>query len=68
MAIAKRQLFGWSEAEAVGRGIADLIIPAEFFDNERIELLLETIRSEEFSRRVRALGGYDTRRTGEVVL
>ena len=45
----------------------DLIIPAELFDDERIELLLAIIRGEEFARRAGALGGYDTAQSGEVL-
>jgi putative molybdopterin biosynthesis protein len=45
----------------------DLVIAARHFDSEPIRRLLETIRSEEFARRVAALGGYDTSRTGTVL-
>lgn len=46
----------------------DLIVPEVYFGTPGIAALLETIRTDEFQERVRALGGYDTRRTGEIVL
>lgn len=46
----------------------DLIIPEIYFETEGIQALLEIIRTADFQERVRALGGYDTARTGEVVL
>ena len=45
----------------------DLIIPEAFFDTPPLQCLLATIRSPDFTRRVTALGGYDTTRTGQVV-
>ena len=46
----------------------DLIIPAIHFESENIRILLETIRSAEFKKRVEALGGYSTVKTGEMIL
>jgi putative molybdopterin biosynthesis protein len=46
----------------------DLVIPAEHFDTDNIQLLLETIRSQEFKNRVEALGGYSTAKTGTIIL
>jgi putative molybdopterin biosynthesis protein len=46
----------------------DLIIPQACFESENIQLMLETINSREFKRRVTALGGYSTEKTGEVIL
>jgi len=46
----------------------DLIIPQAYFESENIQLLLETINSREFKRRVEALGGYSTEKTGEILL
>ena len=46
----------------------DLIIPAEHFGSENIQLLLETINTGEFKKRVEALGGYSTRKTGELII
>ncbi len=45
----------------------DLVIPEKFFDTENIQILLETIRSEIFKKRVKDLGGYHTEKTGEVI-
>ena len=46
----------------------DLIIPAEHFESDNIQLLLEAVNSREFKRRVEALGGYSTKKTGEIIL
>lgn len=45
----------------------DLVIPRRFWDDERIQALLEVIRSEEFRSRVTGMGGYGTSHTGTVV-
>lgn len=45
----------------------DLIIPAVHFKSENIQRLLETINTGEFRNRVEALGGYSTRKTGEII-
>jgi putative molybdopterin biosynthesis protein len=44
----------------------DLIIPEEYFESENIRILLETIHTSEFKKRVEALGGYSTEKTGEI--
>ena len=46
----------------------DLVIPTAHFESENIQLLLETINTVEFKNRVEALGGYSTRKTGEIVI
>ena len=46
----------------------DLIIPTEYFESENIQLLLETISSREFKKRVEALGGYSTKETGSIII
>ncbi len=46
----------------------DLIIPSVHYESENIHLLLETINTVEFRRRVEALGGYSTAKTGELLL
>ncbi len=46
----------------------DLVIPTAHFESENIQLLLETINTLEFKNRVEALGGYSTRKTGEIIL
>jgi len=45
----------------------DLVIPEKHFESENIQILLEIINTEDFKRRVTALGGYSTEKTGEVV-
>ena len=46
----------------------DLLIPGACFDSDPIQTMLRVIRSEAFKRRVDALGGYHTERTGEILL
>jgi putative molybdopterin biosynthesis protein len=45
----------------------DLVIPRVHFESKNIIMMLETINSREFKRRVRALGGYSTDKTGEII-
>ncbi|MDQ7838246.1 MAG: molybdopterin biosynthesis protein [Thermodesulfobacteriota bacterium] len=45
----------------------DLVIPAIFWDDERIRALMAVIMSPEFKEIVEQLGGYDTSRTGELI-
>lgn len=45
----------------------DLVIPRRYVDDERMLALLEVIRSPAFRRAVDALGGYGTKRTGDIV-
>ncbi|MEW5705377.1 MAG: molybdopterin biosynthesis protein [Actinomycetota bacterium] len=45
----------------------DLVIPVEHFDDEKIQLMLEIIRSDEFKQRVFAMGGYEIDETGRIV-
>jgi len=45
----------------------DLIIPEVYFESENIRILLETINSGTFKKRVEALGGYSTKKTGKVI-
>ena len=42
----------------------DLVIPEEFFEDERVQLMLEVIRSRAFREHVDQMGGYDTSKTG----
>jgi putative molybdopterin biosynthesis protein len=46
----------------------DLVIPTAHFESENIQLLLETINTVEFKNRVEALGGYNTQKTGEIII
>jgi len=45
----------------------DLVIPKEHFESKNIQILLETINTAKFKKRVEALGGYHTERTGEII-
>jgi putative molybdopterin biosynthesis protein len=46
----------------------DLVVPEAEFHGPKVQRLLETIGSSGFKRRVDAMGGYDTSRTGEVIV
>ena len=46
----------------------DLIIPEIFYESENIRILLDTINSSEFKKRVQALGGYSIEKTGKVII
>jgi putative molybdopterin biosynthesis protein len=43
----------------------DLIIPSLYFKDEKVQKVIETIRSDEFKRTALQMGGYDVSRTGE---
>lgn len=43
----------------------DLVIPSFYFEDEKIQRLLATVRSKEFKEEVLRLGGYDVSKTGE---
>jgi hypothetical protein len=38
------------------------------YESENIQLLLETINTGEFKNRVEALGGYNTKETGKIII
>jgi putative molybdopterin biosynthesis protein len=44
------------------------VVPLEYFETEAIQILLEIINSPAFKQRVEALGGYNTAKTGSVIL
>ncbi|MFZ0133865.1 MAG: molybdopterin biosynthesis protein [Desulfobacterales bacterium] len=46
----------------------DLVVPDTFFETRNFQVLLEIIRSSAFKKRVEALGGYGTARTGDILL
>ncbi len=46
----------------------DLVIPDRFFNTDKVQALLETIKTRKFKERVLALGGYSTEKTGRVLL
>ena len=43
----------------------DLVIPDKFFEEKKIQALLSVIRSADFQKAVKALGGYDLSLTGQ---
>lgn len=45
----------------------DLVIPAEFYGDEKVGFMLDVIRSDAFKKDVMNLGGYDTSKTGTIV-
>ena len=45
----------------------DLVIPDRFYRTEGIQVLLATIGGDDFKRRVEALGGYSTAKTGRLI-
>jgi putative molybdopterin biosynthesis protein len=45
----------------------DLVIPHAYLAEEKIRLLLEIIRSDEFKEKALAMGGYEVHETGNVV-
>jgi molybdenum cofactor synthesis domain-containing protein len=50
----------------VSRERYDLVIPADLLKDDRIQLLLEIIRSASFIEQVLALGGYEVEETGKI--
>ena len=46
----------------------DLVVPEVFFQQDAIQTLLSVITGSSFKKRVAALGGYHTERTGEALL
>ncbi len=46
----------------------DLVIPEAHFESQNIQILLETLHSAEFRKRVEALGGYSTAKTGKIII
>jgi len=45
----------------------DLVIPQKYFESDNIQTLLETIKTEDFKKRVENLGGYSTEKTGDII-
>ncbi|MBW1864665.1 MAG: molybdopterin biosynthesis protein [Deltaproteobacteria bacterium] len=46
----------------------DLVIPQIYIDMKQMQILLDIINSGVFKRRVEALGGYSTKKTGAIIL
>jgi len=45
----------------------ELLIPTEYMETEMMRLLADIIRSDAFKSRVASLGGYHTKKTGDIV-
>ncbi len=45
----------------------DLVIPEKHLDDEKVQILLETMRGNSFKERVLAMGGYGVDRTGQEI-
>ena len=45
----------------------DLIIPKDHISAGPIDALLQVVRSESFRQKVNAMGGYDTKATGQLM-
>jgi len=45
----------------------DLAIAEAFYEDAKVQFMLDVIRSEAFQKQVNALGGYDTSKTGTIV-
>jgi putative molybdopterin biosynthesis protein len=45
----------------------DLVIPEKYFRTDKIQALMETLADPTFKKRVAALGGYSTEKTGTIV-
>jgi len=43
----------------------DVIIPSIYFEDEKVQKVIEAIRSDEFKKTALQMGGYDVSRTGE---
>lgn len=50
----------------VSRERYDLVVPTDFLKDERMQLLMEIIRSSKFIEQVLALGGYEVEETGKL--
>jgi len=51
----------------IGKEQYDLIIPSDFLDDPKIKKILEVIRTDQFKKRVEALGGYDAKNSGKLI-
>ncbi|MFC1592190.1 substrate-binding domain-containing protein, partial [Thermodesulfobacteriota bacterium] len=45
----------------------DLVVPSRHLTAEPVKALLQIIGSAEFKKKVKQMGGYDTRDTGKVI-
>jgi putative molybdopterin biosynthesis protein len=44
----------------------DIVVPRPTFENQNFGILLDIIRSSKFKKRVEAMGGYSTHKTGHI--
>jgi len=51
----------------VGKERYDLIIPSIYFEDEKIQKVIDVIRSKDYKEAVLQMGGYDVSRTGEEI-
>jgi putative molybdopterin biosynthesis protein len=51
----------------IARERYDLFFPLIYFEDEKIQRVIETIRSKEFKEEVLRMGGYDVSGTGEEI-
>ncbi len=52
----------------VGEEEYDFAIPAEFLELKQVKAFIEVLKSSEFKEKLEILGGYDTKKTGEIVI
>ena len=45
----------------------DLIIPDRFYHTQKVQVMMDTIHSASFQKRVDSLGGYSTNKTGQII-
>jgi len=44
----------------------DLVIPSAYLEDEKIRILIDIVRDQEFSRKALAMGGYEVHETGKI--
>ncbi len=46
----------------------DIVIPSIHFEDEKVQRVIETVRSDEFKKMVSGMGGYDVSKTGDELI
>ncbi len=46
----------------------DIVIPSIHFEDEKVQRVIETVRSDEFKKMVSRMGGYDVSKTGDELI
>ncbi|GAB6098274.1 molybdopterin biosynthesis protein [Halanaerocella petrolearia] len=64
--LAAAEVFGL-DFISLGKERVDLVIPKKYWADDRIEELLNIIRSSDFKEEIAQLAGYDTSETGQVL-